>query len=415
MKRLFNSISPSTIGDGPGSSCDMNTPNFEKKKLNLDLPVEKVNLHTNENGKAASPKKPRKQIPVKIPKVICSDDEFLDDDDGHLNFNVTDVLNKYSLLGYLGKGTFSRVVKACNIETQQMCALKIIRNTEECRKAGNVEVEMMKKLRGLDPKNEKLWIKMLDCFEFNGHICIAFELTGCSLYDFMKENKFQPFTLSQTRQIAYQICQSVRDLHENFIAHTDLKPENICFLSSEASCGIHSTRNASFLHVKNPTIRIIDFGSSALCYDVAHSEASSYINTTFIQTRNYRCPEVALEIGWSKACDVWSIACIIFELYNGFLLFPAESDDDITDSMQDVLGPMPDVYHSYKSSLMQQLQKDTVSIKKSRCKPLHKYMKVNNNNHRQLFNLLGNLLKYLPHERLTLTEALDHPFFALCR
>ena len=32
--------------------------------------------------------------------------------------------------------------------------------------------------------------------------------------------------------------------------------------------------------------------------------------------RHYRAPEVILELGWSHACDVWSIGCIMFELYH---------------------------------------------------------------------------------------------------
>jgi len=30
---------------------------------------------------------------------------------------------------------------------------------------------------------------------------------------------------------------------------------------------------------------------------------------------------VDVELGWSQPCDVWSVGCIIFELYTGFTLF----------------------------------------------------------------------------------------------
>ncbi|GIY27091.1 hypothetical protein CEXT_641861 [Caerostris extrusa] len=42
---------------------------------------------------------------------------FVDDDDGHLNFDVGDILEGYTLLGFLGKGSFGRVAKAHHIET----------------------------------------------------------------------------------------------------------------------------------------------------------------------------------------------------------------------------------------------------------------------------------------------------------
>ena len=40
-------------------------------------------------------------------------------------------------------------------------------------------------------------------------------------------------------------------------------------------------------------------------------------HTKIVQTRHYRAPEVILELGWSQSCDVWSIGCILFELYTG--------------------------------------------------------------------------------------------------
>jgi CDC-like kinase len=64
--------------------------------------------------------------------------------------------------------------------------------------------------------------------------------------------------------------------------------------------------------VKNTEIRVIDFGSAT--FDWEH-------HSTVVSTRHYRAPEVILELGWSQACDVWSIGCILFELYLGFTLF----------------------------------------------------------------------------------------------
>lgn len=52
-------------------------------------------------------------------------------------------------------------------------------------------------------------VKMLEWFEYHGHVCIVFELLGLSTYDFIKENSFLPFRLDHIRQMAYQICKSV--------------------------------------------------------------------------------------------------------------------------------------------------------------------------------------------------------------
>ena len=64
--------------------------------------------------------------------------------------------------------------------------------------------------------------------------------------------------------------------------------------------------------VKNTELRVIDFGSAT--FDWEH-------HSTIVSTRHYRAPEVILELGWSQPCDVWSVGCILFELYLGFTLF----------------------------------------------------------------------------------------------
>jgi CDC-like kinase len=64
--------------------------------------------------------------------------------------------------------------------------------------------------------------------------------------------------------------------------------------------------------VKQTHIKVIDFGSAT--FDWEH-------HSTIVSTRHYRAPEVILELGWSQPCDVWSIGCILFELYLGFTLF----------------------------------------------------------------------------------------------
>ena len=53
-------------------------------------------------------------------------------------------------------------------------------------------------------------------------------------------------------------------------------------------------------------MKLIDFGSAT--FDWEH-------HSTVVSTRHYRAPEVILELGWAQPCDVWSIGCIIFELY----------------------------------------------------------------------------------------------------
>ena len=57
---------------------------------------------------------------------------------------------------------------------------------------------------------------------------------------------------------------------------------------------------------------VIDFGGATF----ENQHHSSVINT-----RQYRAPEVILGLGWDMQSDVWSIGCIVMELYVGELLF----------------------------------------------------------------------------------------------
>lgn len=53
------------------------------------------------------------------------------------------------------------------------------------------------------------------------------------LIKLQKDNNYQPYPLDQVRHIGYQLCYSVKFLHDNRLTHTDLKPENILFVDSD--------------------------------------------------------------------------------------------------------------------------------------------------------------------------------------
>ncbi len=57
--------------------------------------------------------------------------------------------------------------------------------------------------------------------------------------------------------------------------------------------------------------------------------------------RHYRAPEVILELGWAQPCDVWSIGCIIFELYCGLTLFQTHDNREHLAMMERILGQLP--------------------------------------------------------------------------
>jgi len=84
---------------------------------------------------------------------------------------------------------------------------------------------------------------------------------------------------------------------------------------------------------------VIDFGGAT--YN--HEKKSTIVNT-----RQYRAPEVILNLGWSMPSDLWSTGCIIAELYLGQLLFATHDNIEHLALMEALLGPFP--HHMVRSS-----------------------------------------------------------------
>ncbi|KAK8070385.1 hypothetical protein PG997_010588 [Apiospora hydei] len=85
-------------------------------------------------------------------------------------------------------------------------------------------------------------------------------------------------------------------------------------------------------------VKIADLGNA--CWVSHHF-------TNDIQTRQYRSPEVILGGKWGASTDVWSMACMVFELITGDYLFDPQSgtkygkDDDHIAQIIELLGPFP--------------------------------------------------------------------------
>ncbi|OQR73284.1 serine/threonine-protein kinase Doa-like [Tropilaelaps mercedesae] len=114
------------------------------------------------------------------------------------------------IVSTLGEGTFGKVVEVSDEETDQKLALKIIKNVDKYREAAKLEINVLEKLRqGRDPALQALCVRMMDWFDYYGHMCILFEMLGISVFDFLKENHYQPYPLDQVRHIGYQLILSV--------------------------------------------------------------------------------------------------------------------------------------------------------------------------------------------------------------
>ena len=236
-----------------------------------------------------------------------------DDDQGSYQMVVHDhVAYRYEVLKVLGKGSFGQVLKAYDHKTQQHVALKIVRNERRFHRQANEEIRILEHLRKQDRENTHNIVHLLDHFTFRNHVCLTFELLSINLYELIKKNKFQGFSLALVRKFAHSILLCLENLHRNRIIHCDLKPENI-LLKQLGRSGI----------------KVIDYGSS--CYE--HQRIYTYI-----QSRFYRAPEVILGGKYGMSIDMWSFGCILAELLTGYPLFPGEDEMDQLSCMMEVLG-----------------------------------------------------------------------------
>lgn len=86
------------------------------------------------------------------------------------------------------------------------------------------------------------------------------------------------------------------------------------------------------------SVKIADLGNA--CWTNHHF-------TDEIQTRQYRSPEVLLGYHWGASSDLWSFACLMFELLTGDYLFDPRDgktyakDDDHIAQIMELIGPFP--------------------------------------------------------------------------
>ncbi|XP_071705843.1 uncharacterized protein [Rutidosis leptorrhynchoides] len=159
--------------------------------------------------------------------------------------------------------------------------------------------------------------------------------------------------------------------------------------------------------------KLVDFGNACWTYKQFTGD---------IQTRQYRCPEVLLGSKYSTSADMWSFACICFELATGDVLFDPRSgdnydrDEDHLALMMELLGMMP-----RKIALGGRYSRDFFNrhgdlrhIRRLRFWPLHKVLKekyeFSEQDATDLADFLVPILDFVPEKRPTAAECLSHPW-----
>lgn len=110
----------------------------------------------------------------------------------------------HCLFVILGRGTFGQVLRCWKKDTNEVVAMKILKNLPSYTKQGQVEVEVLTRLSKVDSEQFN-FVHAHESFMHHGHICIVFECLQINLYDYLKRNRFQPLPLQHIRPVAQQV------------------------------------------------------------------------------------------------------------------------------------------------------------------------------------------------------------------
>ncbi|XP_013991568.1 homeodomain-interacting protein kinase 1 isoform X6 [Salmo salar] len=212
------------------------------------------------------------------------------------------VSNSYEVLEFLGRGTFGQVAKCWKRGTNEIVAIKILKNHPSYVRQGQIEVSILSRL-STENADEFNFVRSYECFQHKNHTCLVFEMLEQNLYDFLKHSKFSPLLLKSIRPVLQQVATALMKLKSLGLIHADLKPENIMLVDP----------------LRQPyRVKVIDFGSA--------SHVSKAVCSTYLQSRYYRAPEIILGLPFCEAIDMWSLGCVIAELFLGWPLYPGASE-----------------------------------------------------------------------------------------
>ncbi len=224
------------------------------------------------------------------------------------------IIGRYRIVKFLGEGAFSKAIQCMDTEGGRnvpVC-VKIVKcgDRKDYFDQSLDEIKLLQYINGGHESMDAVHIfQMHDFFYHKEHLFIVCEALGKDLYEMSKREQQSHggpkyFNLKRLQNIACQTLEALDYLQGLKLLHNDLKPENILIKD-----------------VENADIKLIDFGSA--CYITDHLGS-------YVQSRTYRAPEVILGMKYDYKIDVWSLGCILAELWTGNVLLDPKEPDPLT-------------------------------------------------------------------------------------
>ncbi|CCE80523.1 Piso0_003642 [Millerozyma farinosa CBS 7064] len=221
--------------------------------------------------------------------------------------------------------------------------------------------------------------------DFN-EIYLYEELMECDMHQIIRSG--QPLTDSHYQFFIYQTLCGLKYIHSADVLHRDLKPGNLLV---NADC----------------ELKICDFGLARGFSEIPEHNVG--FMTEYVATRWYRAPEIMLSFtNYTKAIDVWSVGCILAELLGGKPLFRGKDYVDQLNQILLVLGtPSESTLTKIGSVRAQNYVRSLPFMKKV------PFSKLFTSANPLALDLLEKMLTLDPYERISVEEALNHPYLAV--
>ncbi|KAJ6826294.1 mitogen-activated protein kinase-like protein MMK2-like [Iris pallida] len=297
--------------------------------------------------------------------------------------NLFEVPTKYvPPIRPVGRGAYGIVCAAVNSQTHEEVAIKKIGNAFDNRIDAKRTLREIKLLRHMDHENViaiKDIIRPPKKEAFND-VYIVYELMDTDLHQIVHSN--QPLTDDHCQYFLYQLLRGLKYVHSAHVLHRDLKPSNLLL---NANCDL----------------KIADFG-------LARTTSETDFMTEYVVTRWYRAPELLLNCSeYTAAIDIWSVGCILGEIGARKPLFPGKDYVHQLRLITELIGSPGDTSLGFLRSdnarryvrQLPQYPKQNFSVRFPNMSP-------------GAVDLLERMLVFDPSKRITVDEALCHPFLA---
>lgn len=206
----------------------------------------------------------------------------------------------YEIGNIIGQGTFGQIRRVTDRQTGEVLAMKECNKRYlEQRDAGHF---VMGERRALSRCNHHFIIKLHAAFQDDVSLYFVLDyMRNGSLRNLMQ--KYGILTIEMIRFYAIEILLGLEYLQSIAIVHRDIKGENI-------------------LLDDNRHIKIADFGTCTVIADrQAYSRGAEPENNSMVGTAAYMAPEIVTRNQVTYGSDLWSVACLLYEMHTGHFCF----------------------------------------------------------------------------------------------